>query len=157
MKLSEGSRKSLAAYAIILGILYTIIGLIEFATGLWNLLAPGTAEAILGLPIDLFGGFATLVIGATYFGAIPLWRGDYESLGFILVGVLLSVVFGVLHLLIVGADGFGTYLEYLDGEVWTWEWLTFGTVGPGLLRPEIWLSFLSVPLGYFAWRVTKTK
>jgi len=157
MKLSEGTRKSLITYAIILGTLYIITGLIEFATGLWDLLVPGAAEAILGLPIDLFGGFAVLVIGAAYFGAIPLWKGDYESLGFILVGVLLSVIFGVLYLLIVGADGFGTYLAYLDGEVWTLEWLTSGTAGPGLLRPEIWLFFLSTPLGYFTWRVTKTK
>ena len=157
MKLSKETRKSLAAYAIILAILYIIIGLIEFSTGLWDLLAPGAAEAILGLPIDLFGGFATLVIGVAYLGAVPLWRGNYESLGFILVGVLLSVVFGVLYLLIVGADGFGTYLACLDGEPWTWEWLTSGTAGLGLLRPEIWLFFLSAPLGYFTWGVTKTK
>jgi len=157
MKLSEGTRKSLVIYTVILGILYIVVGLIEFATGLWNLFIPGAAQAILGLPIDLFGGFAALIIGATYFGAISLWKGDYESLGFILVGVLLSVVFGVLYLLIVGADGFGTYLAYLNGEAWTWEWLTSGTAGPGLLRPEIWLFFLSTPLGYFAWRVTKTR
>lgn len=157
MKLSEGAGKSMVAYAVILGILYITIGSIEFATGLWDLLAPGAAESILGMPIDLYGGFATLVIGAVYFGAIPLWREKYESLGFVLVGVLLSVVFGALYLLIVGADGFGTYLAYLDGESWTWEWLTSGTAGPGLLRPEIWLFFVSIPLGIFAWRTTKTK
>jgi len=155
MKLSEGARKSMVAYAVILGILYIIIGSIEFATGLWDLLAPGAAESILGMPIDLFGGFATLVIGAAYFGAISLWRGKYDSLGFVFVGVLLSVAFGALYLFIVGADGFGTYLAYLDGEDWTWEWLTSGTAGPGLLRPEIWLFFASLPLGIYALKTTR--
>ena len=157
MKLSEGDGKSMVTYAVILGIVYIIIGSIEFATGFWDLLAPGAAEAIPGLPIDLYGGFAALVIGAAYFGAISLWRGKHESLGFVLVATLLSAVFGVLYLLIVCADGFGTYLAYLDGEAWTWEWLTSGTAGPGLLRPEIWLFFLSTPLGLSAWRATKSK
>lgn len=157
MKISGGAAKSMVTYAVILGSLYIIIGSIEFATGIWDLLAPGTAEGILGLPIDLYGGFATLVIGTLYFGITPLWKGKYESLGFVLVGVLLSVVFGVLYLLIVGVDGFGTYLAYLGGEAWTWGWLTSGTAGLGLLRPEIWLFFLSTPLGLSAWRATKAK
>lgn len=157
MKLSDGAGKSMVTYAVILGVLYIIIGSIEFVTGFWDLLAPGAAESILGMPIDLYGGFASLMIGAVYFGAIPIWRGKYESLGFVLVAALLSVVFGALYLLIVGSDGFGTYLAYLDGEAWTWEWLTAGTAGAGLLRPEIWFFFLSTPLGLSAWRATKSK
>lgn len=92
-----------------------MIGSLELITGVWELFAPGAAENVLGLPIDLYGGFVTVVMGATYFGATPLWRGKHESLGFVLVGVLLSAVFGGLYLLIVGTDGLGTYLAYLDG------------------------------------------
>lgn len=157
MKLSGGAGKAMATYAFILGILYLTIGSAEFTTGLWNLLSPGTAESIVGLPIDLYGGFATIVLGSTYLGATPLRRGKQESLGFVLVGVLLSTVFGLLYLLIVSADGLGTYLAYLDGEAWTWEWLTSGTTSRGLLRPEIWLFFLSTPLALSAWKATKPK
>lgn len=155
MGLNKGNGQMAAAYAIILGVVYVMIGAVEFATGFWDLLSPGAAESFLGIPIDLYGGFATLVIGAVYFGATLLLKEKYESLGFILIGTLLSAVFGVLYLLIVGADGFGTLLAFRSGEEWTWEWLTSGTAGPGILRPEIWLFFASLPLGYFALKVTK--
>lgn len=148
MKLGEGAGKSMVSYAVMLGILYVIIGSIEFATGLWDLVAPGATEAILGLPTDLFGGFATLVTGAAFFAAIPLWRRKYESLGFVLVAVMLSAVFGVLYLLVLGSNGFGAYLA---GELSEWDWMT------DVLRPEIWLFFLSTPLGYFALKVARAR
>ena len=154
MKLKERNRQ-IAVYAITLGVVYVIVGAVEFALGLWNLLSLETTVSFLGVPIDLFGGFATLVIGAIYFGAVPLLKGKHESLGFILVGTLLSAIFGVLYLLIVGADGFGTLLASWEGEEWTWEWLTSGSAGPGLFRPEIWLFFASLPLAYFTLRTTK--
>jgi hypothetical protein len=89
------------------------------------------------------------VTGATYLAATSLWKGKRESLGFVLVGVLLSTVFGALYLFIVCADGFGMLLSIWQGEEWTWEWLTAGTAGTGILRPEIWLAAASLPLGYF--------
>jgi len=147
--------RRIAVYAIMLGIAYVIVGTSEFALGLWDLLAPGTAVNFFGVPVDLFGGFAAAVIGATYLGVVPLLKGKYESLGFILIGALLSAIFGVLYLLIVGADGFGTLLAFWKGQEWTWEWLTKGSAGSGLFRPEIWLFFASLPLAYFTLRITK--
>jgi hypothetical protein len=155
MKLGEGARRSVVVYSVILGILYIIIGSIEFTTGLLDLPNPGTVESILGMPVDLFGGFAALVIGFVYLGATSLWKGRYESLGFVLVGTMLSAVFGVLYLLIVGADGLEAYLACLGGENWTWDWLTSGTAGTGLLRPEIWLFFASLPLLIYTLKITR--
>jgi len=157
--LNKNVGRSMAIYAAILGGLYVIVGFIEFATAFWNwFIEPGGNLSLLGLPSDdLFGGFAALVIGIVFFGAIPLWRMKYESIGFILVGALLSAIFGAVYLLIVCADGFGAYLAYLSGEEWTWEWLVAGTAGSGLLRPEIWLAFLSAPLGCAALRVVKSR
>lgn len=154
MRLNRRNRQ-IAIYAITLGVVYVIVGAVEFTSGLWNLVSPGITVSFLGVPIDLFGGFATLVMGATYFGAVPILKGKHGSLGFVLIGTLLSAIFGVLYLLIVGADGFGTLLASWEGEEWTWEWLTSGSAGPGLLRPEIWLFFASLPLAYFALRTTK--
>lgn len=158
MKLSEGVGKNLALYALALGVIYILIGFIEFATGFIDLIAPGSGKSILGLPIDLYGGFAALVIGIVFLGATPLWKARYESIGYILVGALLSATFGGLYLLIVGADGLGTYLAYMTGEEeWTWEWLTVGTAGNGILRLEVWLSFLSIPLGLYTLKTVKEK
>lgn len=159
MKLNESSGKTAATYAVILGVAYIALGLLEFIEGFGDFFAI-TGERILGIqwiPVDIFGGIMTIIIGLVYFGAIPLWKAKYESLSFLLVGALLSAVFGALYLIIVAADGFGTVLALIDGEEWTWEWLTAGTAGTGLLRPEIWLFFLSLPLVYFAWSATKAK
>jgi|YelNatPaOPRAMG01_1025707.scaffolds.fasta_scaffold25031_4 hypothetical protein len=142
-------------YTIILGAAYIILGAVEFALGIYNLSSPMENASFIGVPADIFGGLATLVIGATYLSAMPLLKGLRESLGFILVGTLLSTVFGVIYLLIVCADGLGTLLASLEGEEWTWEWLTSGTAGPGLLRPEIWLFFASLPLGIYVLKTTR--
>lgn len=148
MKLNESNGKVVATYALVLGIIYFILGILEVVEGFGPFFGV-TAGPVLGaeyISADLFGGLATIVIGAVYFGAAPLWKAKYESLSFLLVGVLLSTVFGALYLLILGANGFGAYLA---GE--EWEWMA------DLLRPEIWLFFLSLPLGYFALKVTRTK
>jgi len=144
-----------AFYAITLGTAYIAVGASEFALGLWNLLAPGTAVSFPVIPVDLFGGLAATIIGATYLGAAPVLKGKYECLGFILVGAFLSAAFGALYLLIVGADGFGTLLAFWEGQEWTWEWLTKGSAGSGLFRPEIWLSFPSLPLAHFTLKISK--
>jgi len=146
--------RRIAVYAIMLGIAYVIVGASEFALGLWDLFSLGTVN-FFGVPIDLFGGFAAVVIGATYLGAVLVLKGRYESLGFILIGTFLSAVFGVLYLLIVGADGFKSLLAFWEGQEWTWEWLTKGSADSGLFRPEIWLFFASLPLAYFTLKITK--
>ncbi len=148
MKLNESNGKVVATYALILGAIYFILGILEVVEGFGPFLGI-TEGPVLGaeyIPADLFGGLATMVIGAVYFGVAPLWKAKYESISFLLVSALLSTVFGVLYLLIWGANGFGAFLA---GE--EWEWMA------ELLRPEIWLFFLSLPLGYFALKVTRTK
>ena len=157
MKLDKNFSRYMAVYSAVLGAIYIIVGSVEFATAFWNwFIAPGDNLSLLGLPSDdLFGGLAALIIGTIFFGAIPLWKARYESIGFVLVGALLSATFGAVYLLTLGADGLGTYLAYLSGEEWTWDWLTAGTLGVGLLRPEIWLAFLSAPLGYAALKATR--
>ena len=155
MRLNNSRRRSITAYAAILGSIYLIIGAVEFAAGLWDLFQSGLAENLFGLPADIFGGFSALVIGCTYLGGTPFWKEEHESLGFLLIATILSIVFGALYFLIACADGFGTLLATWEGEEWTWEWLTLGTAGPGILRPEIWLALISLPLGYSIIKTTK--
>ena len=155
MKVSKSSSRALAVYAFILGSIYLIIGAAEFTAGLCHLFQPENATAILSLPVDLFGGFSALVIGAAYLGGTFLWKGKIESLGFLLIATILSIVFGLLYFLIVCAGGFSTLIATWEGEEWTWEWLTSGTAGSGILRPEIWLALISLPLGYSVIKTTR--
>lgn len=138
--------------ALALGVIYALLGAIELATGLWNLVFPENAVSIPGVPVDLFGGFAALVTGATYLGGISALKGKHEALGYILVGGILSGILGILYLLIVGADGLSALLATWEGGEWTWEWLTSGSAGPGLLRPEILLLPVSFLLTYIVLR-----
>ncbi len=159
MKPYKNIGKGIIIYAILLGGIYIVVGSVEFVTAFWNwFIEPEGNLSFLGLPSDdLFGGFVALVIGTVFLGVAPLWKTKYKPIGFILVGALLSVTFGAIYLLIAGADGFEAFLAYLSGEEWTWEWLTAGTASSNLLRPEIWLAFLSAPLGYMALKAAKTK
>ena len=129
-----GTGKMLGIYASALGLLYLVFGLIE--------IFGGSGEQVPG---DLFGGFALVVIAATYLiGVKGVLRGRHQGLSLLIGGLFLSAVFGVLYLLIIGADG----LMYLLGEA---EEL------PGLvdLRPAIWFFILSLPLVYTARKLTK--
>ncbi|HIE23096.1 MAG TPA: hypothetical protein EYP68_02580 [Candidatus Korarchaeota archaeon] len=162
--LAKGTERIIALYSLIIGITYLIIGVLEFVMGIWSVLMPWAAvtrlarclTGFLGLPMDIFGGLSAIVIGATYFGAFSLWKGKHESLGFVLVATMLSAVFGVLYLLIIGARGLEVFLTFLSGEEeWNWEWITSGTTGLGLLRPEIWLFLLSLPLAFLVWKKAK--
>jgi len=162
MRLNKSDGKRIAAYAAILGVIYLTIGLIEFVNAFWSwFIAMGGEASLFGFPGlpkgDLFGGLAAIVVGAVYLGAAPLWRGRRELLGFPIIGGFLSAALGGVYLLIVLADGLEALLAYLAGEGWTWEWLLAGTAETGLLRPEIWLFILSLPLTYYAWRAARRR
>jgi hypothetical protein len=148
--------KLAAIYAVALGITYLVFGVMELTLGLYNLFPLMTSRNLAGIvPADVFGGLATLVIGATYLSALFLWKSAHESWGYVLVGLFLSAVFGILYLLMVCADGLSSLLTFLEGGEWTWEWLTGGSAGTGLLRPEICLFFASLPLAYLTLRRIK--
>lgn len=149
--------KLIVAYAVVLGIAYLALGVAELALGIHHLLLSNENASLAGIvPADILGGFASLVIGATFLFSLSVLRGARESWGYIIAGLFLSAVYGVLYMLIVGADGLSTWLSYVAGEGnWTWDWLTSGTAGPGLLRPEIWLFLASLPLAYLTLRALK--
>ncbi|MGC8563797.1 MAG: hypothetical protein ACP5I2_06410 [Fervidicoccaceae archaeon] len=136
-------------YASILGVAYVFFGAVELFLGARGLLSAEGSASFWGAPADVLGGFASLVIGASYLSSLEMLRGKYESMGFILVGAILSSVFGILYLLIVLADGIEASLSALSGGEWTWDWLTTGSAGTGVLRPEIWLFLASLPLALF--------
>ncbi len=126
-----GTGRIMAIYAIALGIGYILSGVIEVFGGAG--MVPG----------DIFGGLALFVIAATYITGVPgLLNGEHGGLSFLMGGLLLSAVFGVLYILAIGADG----LEYIIGAA---ETLSIS------IRPEIWLFLVSLPLAYQVWKLTR--
>lgn len=117
--------KRLGIYASVLGMICLLVGLVE--------IFGGSGEVIPG---DIFGGFVLVVTAVTYLNGVEgSFHGRHEGLSFLIGGLFLTAVFGVLYILIMGADG----LMYLLGEA---EEL------PKLIkaRPEIWIFILSLPL-----------
>lgn len=129
-----GKGKTLGIYAGVLGSVYLIIGVIE--------VFGGAGEVIPG---DLFGGLALVVIAATFLNGVKgLFDGEHIGLSFLVGGLFLSAIFGVLYLLLMGADG----MMFLLGEAEEFSALAD-------FRPAIGLFFLSLPLAYQAWALTR--
>lgn len=119
--------KRLAIYASALGAISLAVGLVEILGG-WGESIPG----------DLFGGFVLVVMAVTYLSGVKgVFRGRHEGLSFLMGGLFLTSVFGVLYLLMMGADG----LMYLLGEAEALPKLADA-------RPAIWIFVLSLPLAY---------
>jgi len=127
--------KTTAVYAFILGLLYLIVGPIEVAGGIEKYNIPG----------DFWTGLALLVVAANYLYAVGgLWRGDLKGASFLLTGFILSTVFGLIFILLMGANG----LLYLLGEA-----EEFSPIAD--FRPEIWLFIASTPVAAFILKVKR--
>jgi len=144
MQVSKGS---IFAYTLILGILYLLLGFLEFTEGFSIMFLPPDYHVnLLGsfIPGDLFGGFSTIVIGLVLIRSLLLRHKEYEAFMYILVGSAIAVTFGVLYVLIAGANGLSAYMA---GEEWIWT--------EDMSRCEILLLPLSTLLALISWSVVK--
>ena len=129
-----GKGKTIGIYAAVIGVAYLVLGVIEVFGGAGDV-----------IPGDLFGGLALVVIAVTFlYGIKNTFDGDHKGLSFLIGGLFLSAVFGILYLLLMGADG----LMFLLGEADEFSVLAD-------FRPAIWMFILSLPLAYLARGLTK--
>ncbi len=125
-------------FGVVLGALYLVIGLLQI---LRAVVGPEIGFEALYLTGDPFSGFVLLVIGVVFAtGAWKLSRGAGEGSSFISVGILLSVIFGLVEVLSLCALGIDAYLV---GE-WT-EWSVADAV-----NPLLYLAAIGA-VGFFAW------
>lgn len=124
-------------FTLIAGLLYVIFGILQFIA------ITGVVEIPL-VPPNTIGVMVLLVIGAVFLeGYRELSEGNSEGVAYVHVGIMLSIAFGILYLLVLGADTFSAYiLELEDFEEWTIM---------DDMRPEFYLGFLSLA-GYFMWK-----
>jgi len=137
----NSKNKGKMVFGSIVGSIYIIFGLLQIVVGLG---LESEITDILFITPDIFGGFVLLVVGAVFlYGFKELNAGINEGVAFVYFGILLSLVFAVVYLLIMGADALGAYglgMEDFEG------WMPLDDVKPGL-----YLGFLSL-VGYFVWR-----
>lgn len=109
----------MCTYGIIAGIAYAIAGMMEIV-GMWY--------------HDIFGGIALLIISSVYLSALGYMNKEKDkALAFVIVGAILSSIFGILYILIL----FANWLESLIGEAYNFN-----------LRAEIVLFVAVLPLLY---------
>jgi len=132
-----GGMEGKANFALLAGTLYILFGVLQGVVllNIVNLpLIPGNAMSI---PI-------LLIIGLVFiFGYREMMEGIPEGISFVYVGIMLSLIFCGLYLLVLAAHSFSTYLlKSEDFQDWTFM---------DGIRPEIYLAALSV-WAYFRWK-----
>lgn len=124
-----------------------VAGILYLATGILQMLErfgidTGLANTLL-IPPDFFGGFCFVVIGAVFlYGFKELNSGENLGVSYVYVGILMSLVFMGVYLLIIGAGLLGLLIQSGEYEGWS--------VIDGI-RPGIYLGILSL-IGYFSWK-----
>jgi len=95
-------------------------------------------------PPDIIGGFVLIIIGSVFStGVKELSRGVHEGVAYIYVGIFLGAVFGLIYLLMMGANAVEVYVFESEDFI---GWTPQDDVGPLL-----YLSLLSL-IGLIKWR-----
>jgi len=127
-------------FSWIVGLLYCLFGILQIL----SVIVPGLAGVLAPflIPSDIASGFVLCVIGAVFIvGAQEIHARIAGGEAFLYVGMLLSVAFGLIMLLDLGAQGVDTILFGGEGASWS---LT------QMVVPLLYLALLSLA-GFAAW------
>jgi hypothetical protein len=101
-------------FAAVMGILYLGCGLLQIGSALF----PGLA-AMEVVPPDILGGFVLCVIGLVFLAGVQGMRsGTPGAVAYLFVGLLLSLAFGLVAFLAIGAGWLETAL-FGDMSEWS--------------------------------------
>jgi hypothetical protein len=127
-------------FAWIAGLLYCLFGILQIlsagVTDLARILAPFL------IPTDIASGFVLCVIGAVFVaGAREMHARTTGGEAFLHVGMLLSVTFGLITLLDLGAQAINMILFGAGGSPWS---------ATQMIVPMLYLTSLSLA-GFAVW------
>jgi hypothetical protein len=132
--------RSKEMFALVAGILYVVMGLLEVVTGLG---LGGRWSEVLLLGGGAPDGLALLLVGAVFVqGNRELSRGLTEGVAFVYMGIVLALFFSVLDLAEIGASYVGALL--IGGDYAGYSALLSVT-------PALYLAPLAL-LGLWQWR-----
>ncbi|TGC11076.1 hypothetical protein [Methanolobus halotolerans] len=133
-------QKKEALFAALAGVLYVISGTLHIVEGLG---ADTGFAALLFVQADILGGFCLAVIGMVFlYGLLEMRRGIKAGMSFAYVGILLSIIFMAVYLLIMGGNLLDSFIVPGDYEGWNIM---------ESLRPGIYLGLLSL-MAAFSWK-----
>jgi len=144
----DSTKKYMAIYCLILGIINAVIGIIQVIGGIIAL-----GGGYLGLPVvlppDLFSGICLIIIGLVYLrGVQPLLSKNDKGVAFLVGGAIISLMLGFIYLMTMGADGIMYIIGSEDFESWT---------PLNDFVPALWVSIFSIPGAFIAWKIRNIK
>ncbi|MBN2110717.1 MAG: hypothetical protein JW705_06475 [Methanosarcinaceae archaeon] len=138
MKQDYGNREMI--FAALSGALYTIFGIFQIAEGFG--INTGMPEMIF-IPGDIPGGSCLMVLGAVFlYGLKEMLQGINAGVSFVYVGILMSLVFMAVYLLVMGGNMLDSIIVPEDYEGWNIM---------EAFRPGIYLGFLPL-MGMLCWK-----
>jgi drug/metabolite transporter (DMT)-like permease len=126
-------------FAAVFGILYLLFGI----TMIVSALVPALAELAVPylIPVDPAAGFVLCVVGAVFISACRRQEtGTTSRDAYLYVGMVLSVIFGIVALLSLLAQGADVVI-FSEGEPWD---------PVQVLVPMVWLAIIP-GIGFYAW------
>ncbi|WP_321429529.1 hypothetical protein [uncultured Methanolobus sp.] len=138
MKRSYGNKEKV--FAALTGVLYASFGLLNILQGFGiDTGMPGS----LFIPGDILGGFCLVIIGAVFLNGLrEMLKGINAGVSFVYVGILMSLIFAAVYLLIMGGNLLDSFIVPDDYEGWSVM---------ESFRPGIYLGILSL-LGILHWK-----
>ncbi len=128
-------------FAIVVGAAYVLFGIVQILAGIFPDLAAALEPYFI--PADILQGFVLCVIGSVFlYGVAEMHARRAGAEAFLYVGLLLSLAFGIIMLLDIGAAGIDTILFGEEGES-TVQATVFAV-------PMLYLAVFSV-VGFAAW------
>ncbi|WP_370573814.1 hypothetical protein [Methanomethylovorans sp.] len=140
MNSDKMKNNTIKIFTLLVSLLYMVFGAIHIAEGLG---IDTGLRAALFVSADILGGFSLLVIGTVFFyGFRELNSGLNEGISFVYVGMIISLVFMLVYILV----GAGTLLDsFLLPEDYV-EWHIVDQLRPGI--------YLGIPVlaAFLTWR-----
>lgn len=124
-------------FGLLIGVIYEIFAILQ------AIVSTGIVDIVF-IPAMPIGVLVLGVIGAVFlYGYWELEQGIEEGVSYIHVGIIISLIFGIIYLLIMGAHSLQSYLIGSE-DYESWE-ITDD------LRPELYLAILTL-IGYLLWK-----
>ncbi|MBC7085859.1 MAG: hypothetical protein H5T43_05795 [Methanomethylovorans sp.] len=151
MENDSGKLRKKMLFAALSGVVYLSAGVIQFILSLYNMSGitylssfVNSISAFLFVPSDFIGSLILILIGTIFlYGLMEHKRGFNESIAYVYVGILISLIFMSVYLLVMT----GNWLE----SYWLKDFEMNGRSIADDIRPAIYLGLL--PLGaYFIWK-----